>query len=101
MGLASEQKHTEFYKGGEWLWRMNKGAENQNGSAASWGQPALRWSSLSCRKRESERSRAPPLHRCRTASALEMEDSYVRGMRMGARMAAALLADKKDLPNLT
>ena len=35
------------------------------------------------------------------AAALEMEDAYVRGMRMGARMAMALLSDKKDLPNLT
>ena len=34
-------------------------------------------------------------------SALEMEDAYVRGMRMGARMDIALLADKKDLPTLT
>jgi len=34
-------------------------------------------------------------------AALEMEDAYVRGMRMGARMAMALLSDKKDLPNLT
>ena len=32
---------------------------------------------------------------------LEMEDAYVRGMRMGARMVAALFEDKKDLPNLT
>lgn len=34
-------------------------------------------------------------------SVLEMEDAYVRGMRMGARMDIALLADKKDLPTLT
>ena len=33
-------------------------------------------------------------------ASLEMEDAYVRGMRMGARLTAALLMDKKDLPDL-
>ena len=34
-------------------------------------------------------------------SAAQIEEAYLSGMRMGAKLAAALLGDKKDLPNLT
>lgn len=36
------------------------------------------------------------LERRTELAALEMEDAYVRGMRMGARMTAALLGQAKD-----